>query len=131
MEDLKTGLFDYINDLTSGKKGLADKDDQFEKNYNPFMVSRGLSYNVDCVLWANAINEYHSSVTKRMHYDFFFGVLKKSKRYGKWHKEINVDIVALIAEYYKINLTEAESMMDLIPDDQLERIKLAKGGKIK
>ena len=130
-EELKTGLFDYINDISYDKKRLADNDAQFEKNYNVFMVGRWASYQIDSVHWANALNLYGSAVTKREHYDFLYHVLKRQKRYGKWHKEVKSDQIDAICEYYSINKTQAEAMLELISKDELDHILRAKGGKLK
>jgi hypothetical protein len=72
MSEESVGLFDYLNDITANKNRLADRDEEFEKNYLPYMIGRGLSNNVGDVLWANELNIYPSAITKRMHYDFLY-----------------------------------------------------------
>lgn len=129
--DLKVGLFDYINSLTTSKQDLSTMDPEFEKNYNPFMVCRGLSNNVSDVLWANALNLYHAELTKKQHYDFLFHALKPSKRYSKWSKEKKDEETILVSEYLGINRDEAESFMALMSPEELEEILKFKGGKIK
>lgn len=130
-EGLKTGLFDYINNISVGKTRLADEDEAFQSNYNPFMVGRGLSLYIDCVFWANALNEYHGDITKKMHYDFLFHALKKTKRYSKWHKESKQDQVEAVAEYYMINHTRAEEILSFMSNEELDHILRSKGGKLK
>ena len=125
------GLFQYVGDLTAKKSRLIELDDEFEKNYNPFMVTRALSNNVSDVLWANILNVTPEAFTKRMHYDFLFHTLKAGKRYGKWAKETKSDEIDAVAEYHQINKQEAERIIDLISREEMERILTYKGGKIK
>ena len=47
--------FEFLNDINYGKKYIM-VDDLVEKDYNSFMVNRGLSYFNDKVLRANEIN---------------------------------------------------------------------------
>lgn len=130
-DELKTGLFDYINSLTTTKQDMSTLDREFEKNYNPFMVLRGLSYNVSDVLWANALNVYHASVTKKEHYDFLFNCLKSSKRYSKWTKEKADEEASIVSEYMCIRRDEAEQMIRLMSREELDKILNHKGGKMK
>ena len=46
--------FEFINDINFGKKNLFKDDDKniIERDYNSFIINRGLSYFVDTVLLA-------------------------------------------------------------------------------
>ena len=48
--------FDYLNAINYTKKDTM-VDDIAEKQYNPFMVNRGLSYFQDTVLMAKEMNQ--------------------------------------------------------------------------
>ena len=50
--------FDYLNSINDTKKDLM-VDDITEKQYNAFLVNRGLSYFSDTVLFANEMNVHH------------------------------------------------------------------------
>lgn len=128
-EELKVGLFDYINAITTTKQNLSELDIEFQKNYNPFMVLRGLSNNVSDVLWANALNVYHGDLSKKQHFDFLFHCLKQGKRYSKWTKEKKDEQVTMVSEFYKVRRDEAEQMIELISPEQLEHIMNHRGGK--
>ena len=43
--------FDFLNEINQGKKDLMadDIDQQVEKQYNPFIINRGLSYFLDTI----------------------------------------------------------------------------------
>ena len=129
MSEESFGLFDYLNDITSGKTRLCDRDQEFERNYNPFMLNRGLSNNIGDVIWANELNIHPTAYTKRMHHDFLFSVLKQGRRYGKWAKETKNDDIEALMEYYQIKRSEAESIIDLVSPEELEKSKSFKGGR--
>ena len=47
-----TNPFDYVNSVSSSKKDMmrdTENDELAEKDYNPFIVNRALSYHQDCV----------------------------------------------------------------------------------
>ena len=50
--------FDYVKEILQGKKQLI-VDDLSEKEYNPFIINRSLSYHKDCVFFANEMNRRH------------------------------------------------------------------------
>lgn len=131
MSEESVGLFDYLNDITANKNRLADRDEEFEKNYLPYMIGRGLSNNVGDVLWANELNIYPSAITKRMHYDFLYYVLKQGRRWGKWPKESKNDEIVAIMEFYQIRRAVAEDMIDLMSREEIDHALTFKGGKIR
>jgi len=64
-----TNPFQYLNAINTSKRDVMI-DDIAEKNYNPFMVNRGLSYFHDTVLMANEMNRWHH-IDHRLQFDFF------------------------------------------------------------
>ena len=50
-----TKPFDYVNDILYGKKNLI-VDAATEKEYVPFLANKSLSYQYDCVMFANEIS---------------------------------------------------------------------------
>lgn len=84
--------FDYVNQILQGKKDLI-VDDQTEKDYNPFIVNRALSYHFDCILFANEMNRRHF-LNKKMQNSFLLNTIRSKKRpFVKWAKpEKNDDI---------------------------------------
>jgi hypothetical protein len=123
--------FDFINDITFGKKDLLREDSLNEKDYSPFMVNRGLSYFSDTVMYANEMNR-HSGIAKLWQNDFFLNTISRKKRFSKWHKkEADSQSLQLVMEYYKYSNNRAREIMDILSPDQLKMIeqKLYKGGK--
>lgn len=76
--------FDFLNEINYGKNNIM-VDDIVEKQYNPFMVNRGLSYFQDTVLMANEMNVNHH-LDNRLQFDFFINIVRKRKRFSKWFK---------------------------------------------
>ena len=121
--------FDYIASITHKKTDLMI-DEEAEKSYSQFMVSRGLSQFQDCVLLANEMN-INPTVDNRMHYDFLRTAVRSRKRFSKWAKKDTPTRIEIIKEYYGYSDEKAQSVCDLISDATLEEMKsyLSKGGK--
>ena len=77
--------FEFINQINHGKKNLIDETPELEKDYKPFIVNRGLSFNHDTALYANEMNFRHHADYK-LQFDFFLNSIRPKKRYGKWLK---------------------------------------------
>lgn len=107
-------------------------DDDAEKGYSPFMVNRGLSYYQDTVLFANEMNRA-GHIDHRLQYDFLRTAIRPRKRFSKWAKKTVPAKVEVIKEYYGYSNVKAESVADLISDDDLKAMKayLSQGGKRK
>ena len=105
-------------------------DDEAEKAYSQFMVARGLSYFNDTVLLANEMN-IAPGVDNRMHYDFLRNAVRPRKRFSKWMKKTVPAKNEIIKEYYGYSDAKAESVADLISDEDIKHMKavLSKGGK--
>ena len=106
--------------------------DEEEKAYSPFMINRGLSYFQDTVLLANEMNRA-SHVDHRMQYDFLRTAVRSRKRFSKWAKKTVPAKIEVIKEYYGYSDAKAQSVEDLISDDDIKAMKavLSQGGKKK
>lgn len=126
-EEKSPGLFDYINDITHGKKDIYRNSDR--KNYNKFMVNRALSQFVDCIFFANEMN-MNSHIDTDMHHDFLFHVISSKKRFAKWPKSSVSKELKLIMEYYGYSERQAKQVEDLFDKNDFVQLKqkLEKGG---
>jgi hypothetical protein len=124
--------FDYLNSINSNKTNMmrdTDNDELAEKEYNPFMVNRGLSYFQDTVFFANEMN-IHRDTDKKLQYEFLLNSIRPRKRFSKWFKrEVDGDIEA-IKEYYGYSNVKAIQTLSVLTNSQIEKIKikLEKGG---
>ena len=121
--------FDYLNAINYTKKDIM-VDDVAEKQYNPFMVNRGLSYFQDTVLMANEMNQY-AHLDNRLQFDFLINIVRKRKRFSKWNKpEVATDL-DVIKEYYGYSNEKARMVHNLLTDNQITELrrKVFKGGR--
>lgn len=123
--------FDYLNTINTSKKDIM-VDDIAEKDYNAFMVNRGLSYFADTVLMANEMNINHH-LDSRLQFDFLINIVKKKKRFSKWLKANELENLEVIKEYYGYSDEKAKSVLSLFNDEDINELKnrIYKGGKRK
>jgi len=121
--------FEYLKAINETKKDIM-VDDIAEKEYNPFIINRGLSFFKDTILYANEMNRYHH-LDHRVQFDFFINIIRKKKRWSKWIKAEEVSNLKLIKEYYGYSNEKAKSALSLMSNEQIEQIKqrIYKGGK--
>jgi len=121
--------FEYLNSINYTKKDIMT-DDIAEKDYNSFMINRGLSYFNDTVAIANEMNIQHH-LDNRLQFAFLINMIRKKKRFSKWIKpELNSD-VEVVKEYYGYSNEKARQALNLLSADQLNviRQKVYKGGR--
>ena len=123
--------FDFLNEINYGKNNLI-VDDITEKEYNSFMVNRGLSYFNDTVLMANEMNLNHH-LDSRLQNDFLINIVRKKKRFSKWNKPETVSDVEVVKEYYGYSNEKARQALSLLTKEQLDILKqkVFKGGRRK
>lgn len=122
--------FDFINAVNLTKQNLFE-DPQAHKDYNPFIVNRGLSYFPDTILYANEMNRNHS-IPKDWQFSFFLNSIPKKKRFSKWSKkDQETETLALVKEYFGYSSGKAIDILGLLSEDAITMIKekLNKGGK--
>ena len=121
--------FDYLNSINDTKKDIM-VDDLAEKDYNAFMVNRGLSYYNDTVIYANEMNKY-AHIDSRMQYDFLKQIIRKRKRFSKWNKADKLADIEVIKEYYGYSRDKAYQVLPLLSKDKIDHLrkKISKGGR--
>ena len=126
---MSSNPFEWLKSVTHNKNDIM-VDDITEKQYNSFMVNRGLSYHQDTVLLANEMNRA-SHLDNRLQYDFLLKTIRSRKRFSKWHKKSASADIDVIKQYYGYSDAKAESVADLISADDIKAMKsqLSQGGK--
>ena len=126
--------FDFINDINFGKKNLLKDDEKgiLEKEYNSFIINRGLSYFSDTVLYANEMNLRHE-MDKKMQNDYLLHSIRPKKRFSKWHKSLKEDKLEILKQYFNYSSKTAREILDIITDEQYKEILKAfeRGGTSK
>lgn len=110
--------FELIKSISSTKKDILEN----EKDYNAFMVNRGLSYFPDTVLYANEMNKFHH-LGGRLQYSFLINIIRKRNRFSKWNKSIESENINAIKEYYGYSNEKARDVLPLLSNENLTIIK--------
>jgi len=123
--------FDYVNAINYSKKDIM-VDDLSEKEYNPFIINKALSFFPDTILFANEMNKYHH-LDSRLQFDFFINIIKKKQRFSKWLKPSEVENLELIKNYYGYSNEKAKSVLTVLSNEQIDELKtrMNKGGRTK
>tara|TARA_B100000508_G_scaffold135713_1_gene127842 strand:- start:364 stop:741 length:378 start_codon:yes stop_codon:yes gene_type:complete len=121
--------FTFLNEINFGKKDII-VDDITEKQYNSFMVNRGLSYFKDTAVIANEMNINHH-LDNRLQFDFLINMIRKKRRFSKWNKPQIIDDLDVIKEYYGYSNKQAKAVHNLLSSEQIGELrkKVYKGGK--
>lgn len=110
--------FDYLNSINNTKKHILED----EKDYNAFMINRGLSYFPDTVLYANEMN-MNAHIDNELQYSFLINIIRKRKRFSKWNKTSESDDIKSIKEYYGYSNEKARDVLPLLTNNELKLIK--------
>ena len=124
--------FDFVNDINFGKKDIitdSANPELAEKTYNPFLTNLALSYFPDTIQFANMMNK-NSHIDHLLQYSFLLNIIRKRKRFSKWFKKNDDDVLEMVIEYYGYSVNKAKEALKILTDDQLEKIKekMTKGG---
>ena len=114
--------FDFVKQINQGKVNLIDETPELEKEYKQFIINRALSFNHYTVLYANEMN-FNNHLDSKLQFDFFLNTIRPKKRYSKWLKRENNEVLELIKVYYKCSYAKAREYVTLLDDSQLDIIK--------
>jgi len=114
--------FDYVNSILQNKKNLI-VDELTEKEYQPFLVNRTLSYHKDCILYANEMNRRHLT-DKKLQYDFLLNTIRSQKRpFAKWVKAEKSEDLECIKQIFGLSDQKAREARRLLSDEQIQKLK--------
>lgn len=127
---MKIELKDWLNSINQTKKNLIYEDFSLEKEYPAYIVNRCFSGHIDCIMFANEMNQYHF-LPKKMQYDFYINIIKTRKRFSPWIKKEDIKDLDLVKSYYGYNNEKAKQTLKILSKEQIEfiRSKLDVGGK--
>ena len=123
--------FEYVNAINYNKKDIM-VDDIAEKEYNPYIINKALSFFPYTILFANEMNKYHH-LDHRLQFDFFINIIRKKQRFSKWLKPSEVENLQLIKDFYGYSNEKAKSVLTLLSNEQIDELKtrMNKGGRTK
>jgi len=117
--------FDFINDASFDKKNLmrgTENDAMAEKGYNPWLTNIAFSQHADSILAANLMNQYHF-LDHRPQYEFFLNMLRPRKRFGKWPKRSEDDVLTLVCKTYQCSPSVGREYLKILTEEQLNEIR--------
>ena len=115
-------LKDWLNSINFNKENLIEEDSTLIKEYPPFIVNKCLSGHLDCVLFANEMNQYHF-LDKDMQYNFYLNILRKKKRFSPWLRKEKVSDIEYVKQYYGYSNEKASQVLKILSDEQIDFIK--------
>lgn len=113
--------FEFINAISHTKEQLI-VDETTEREYNSFMVNRGLSQYIDTAMYANEMNMM-PDLPNAAKFAYLINSIRPRKRYGKWAKGRRDEYVEAVAERYGFGTDKAREAVAVLSDEQLEEIK--------
>lgn len=108
--------FDFLNSINQTKNSIIDADPETERQYNPFLANRGLSYFSDTIFLANEMNRL-PGLGKKLQYDFLLQSVRPRKRFSKWLKDESNERIDALKTLYGYSHTKAKQAVDLISED--------------
>lgn len=131
-------IFDYLTDITSGKKGnIHINRDPELKGFDSFMILKYLSMDEGFLSIVNVFNTCQGSLTKEHLYKSLVHILPRGRKFLKYpklkkkhYKEENIE---LISEYFKCSHRDAIEYLQLglLTEEDVNKIKIAFGGREK
>ena len=120
--------FDFVNSIHYDKKDLI-VDDWSERQYNPFIINKSLSFGADTVIQTNEMNS-RPHLDKKLQFDFLRNIISAKKRFNKWLKKEKLEAIELVKQYYGYNTVKAQEVVSILSHQQIDSIKqkLKKGG---
>ena len=115
-------LTDWLNSINFTKENLMKEDETSKKEYVPYIINKCLSGYIDCILYANEMNLYHS-LDKDMQYSFYLNSLRKKKRFSPWLRKDKVNDLECIKKYYGYSNEKASQALKILTKEQIKFIK--------
>lgn len=113
--------FDFLNSINQTKIPLMDEDPGCEREYNPFLANRGLSYFSDTIFLANEMNRL-PGLGKKLQYDFLRVSARARKRFSKWIKDESNPRIDALKTLYGYSHTKAKQAAELITEEDWKAI---------
>ncbi len=115
--------FDFVKDIEFTKHDLMKDDPEAEKNYVPFVINRALSYHMDCVMFANEMNQC-PNLDKKMQYHYLLAVIRARRRQAnKWAKPIVMDDLEVLSQAYGFSRRIGMLALPLLSEHELALLR--------
>ena len=124
---MSTNPFEYVKDILQDGKNIirnGEIPEVEEQEYNPFIVNKALSYNIDTVMDSNNMNLFHG-LDNLMQFEYLINSVRKWKRpYTPWYKkEKGVSDLEIVKQAYGYSTVKAEAALAILTDAQVKLLK--------
>lgn len=116
-------LGDFLTAINYSKETLLDGENNLnEKDYTPYVVNRCLSYFPDTILQSNQMNAL-PSIQKKMHFDYLRLSVRQRKRFSKWLKDEESEVIDMLKQVYNYSHKTAKEVLPLLSEEDIELLK--------
>ena len=112
----KINPFDYVKSINS-KSEVQDL-----SGYNPFLTNRCFAMHMDTVMLAEEMNR-NSQLPPDMQYEFYYGAVRRGKRFGFPPKAPDMSDAGVVMEYYGYSRQKAAEALQLLSPEDIAAIK--------
>ena len=114
--------------LKTKKSVINDSVD--EKDYNPYLVNKALSYHIDCIFYVNEMNMNYG-LDSKMQYQFYMESIRSmNRKFQPWQKNVNPKELDVVKEFFGYSNAKAKEALKILSDEDIDTIrkKIDKGG---
>lgn len=116
-------LGDFLTAINYSKETLLDGENNLnEKDYTPYVVNRCLSYFPDTILQSNQMNAL-PSIQKKMHFDYLRLSVRQRKRFSKWLKDEESEVIDMLKQVYNYSHKTAKEVLPLLTEEDIKSLK--------
>lgn len=116
--------FDFIKDASHTQKNLmrGTENDKFaESEYDAHLTNKAFAMHLDTILMSNEMNMRYD-LDNRPQYEFYLNILRPRKRFKKWPKKENDELLYMVCEQYGCNTRIGRQYLELLDDEQIKSI---------
>ena len=115
----KMSIFDWLKEITYNKSPWNSFTEEDRESFNPYMIHRFLSMNLDYVDFVNTVQTVPYTNKERV-YNIYLYTIPKRDMWLKYIKSTKTKrqeaMLKHIATYYECSLGEAEEYADILKD---------------
>ena len=123
-------VFDWIKQVTYIKDPWSSFSDEDKATFNPYMLHRFLSMHEPYIELANYLQQFWQ-LTHEQVYLIYCSYLPENKIFAKYIKsttpKANSDLVAVIADHYKVSTREAKTYINMLSEDTIKNVLSSRG----
>lgn len=123
-------VFDWIKQVTYIKDPWSSFSDEDKATFNPYMLHRFLSMHEPYIELANYLQQFWQ-LTHEQLYLIYCSYLPENKIFAKYIKsttpKANNDLVAILADHYKVSTREARTYINMLSEDTIKNVLSSRG----